>query len=225
MQTFSNNYGDNINFRKISIFDRIISEIESSLSILSGKVESNRSNPSINISDKYLLSDEEKLFISKLMRINHVGEICAQALYRGQAFACKDKVIRDLFIEASIEEIDHLVWCSQRIMELDGRTSVLSPFWYVGSFFLGLMANFQGPSINLGFMSETEKQVEIHLEEHLNLIPYTDSKSRAIIMQMQKDEMHHKEVADRAGADELSNVSKAIMRIMARFMKEITYWL
>ncbi|AGF48815.1 2-polyprenyl-3-methyl-6-methoxy-1,4-benzoquinone monooxygenase [Candidatus Kinetoplastidibacterium galati] len=225
MQEVLPNNSDNTNFREISIFDSIICELESSLSILSGKVQSHRPNPSIKINDEYLLSEEEKLLVSRLMRINHVGEICAQALYRGQAFACKDKNIKDLFISASIEEIDHLVWCRQRIRELDGRTSILGPFWYISSFLLGLIASFYGSSVNLGFMSETEKQVEAHLEKHLNLIPHFDSKSRSILLQMQEDEIHHKEVADNAGADDLSYFSKISMKIMSKFMTKLTYWL
>ncbi|AGF48118.1 ubiquinone biosynthesis monooxygenase Coq7 [Candidatus Kinetoplastibacterium oncopeltii TCC290E] len=226
MQEILSSNNDNIiNLRKISTLDMIICEIESSLNILSGKVQSYRENPSIKICDEYLLSDEENLFVSRLMRINHVGEICAQALYRGQAFACNDKNIKNLFINASLEEIDHLVWCAHRIKELKGRTSVLIPFWYTGSFLLGLIVSFYGSSINLGFMSETEKQVEAHLEEHLKLIPYIDSKSRSILLQMQKDEMHHREVADIAGADNLSYLSKMAMKIMSKFMTKLTYWL
>lgn len=224
-EVLSGNSANSTNFRKISVFDRIICEIESSLNILSGKVQSYRSNPSIIIYDEYSLSDEEKLFVSRLMRINHVGEICAQALYRGQAFACNDMDIKNLFISASIEEIDHLVWCAQRIKELGGRTSVLSPFWYISSFVLGLVVSFYGSSVNLGFMSETEKQVEAHLGKHLNLIPHIDSKSRAILLQMQEEEIHHRKVADASGADELSFLSKTVMKIMSKFMTKLTYWL
>jgi ubiquinone biosynthesis monooxygenase Coq7 len=157
------------------------------------------------------------------MRVNHVGEVCAQALYRGQALFCRDAATRALLHDAAAEEVDHLVWCRDRIIELHSHTSLLNPLWYAGSFTLGVVASRAGLGKNLGFMAETERQVEQHLDKHLSDLPVADERSRAIVTKMRDDEIKHRNTAERHGAHKLRLPVRAIMRAMSKVMTVTAY--
>ncbi|MCJ9713364.1 2-polyprenyl-3-methyl-6-methoxy-1,4-benzoquinone monooxygenase, partial [Bordetella hinzii] len=158
-------------------------------------------------------------------RVNHVGEVCAQALYRGQAAVCRDGATRELLREAAAEEMDHLAWCDERLKELGSRPSLLNPFWYAGSFALGVAASVAGVPRNLGFMAETERQVEAHLDEHLHTLPANDERSREIVRQMKDDEAGHRESAERAGGVALPAPVRGLMRAMSKVMTRTAYHL
>lgn len=153
-----------------------------------------------------------------LMRINHVGEICAQALYASQALATRDPALQKQFSQASAEESDHLAWTRQRIGELGARPSWLNPLWYAGAFGMGMLAGRLGDRVSLGFLAETERQVEAHLASHLDKLPAGDHESRAIVAQMKADEAHHAHEAENAGAMDLPPPVKALMAVAARVM-------
>jgi len=167
------------------------------------------------------LTATEKAEAGALMRVNHVGEVCAQALYRAQAFATKNEALQDHFMRASAEETDHLAWTRQRLDELGARPSLLNPLWYAGAFGLGLLAGRLGDRISLGFVVETETQVEAHLQSHLSRLPANDHASRAIVAQMKDDEARHAVDARRAGAKELPAPAKALMRAAAKVMTTV----
>ena len=167
------------------------------------------------------LNDEEKRKAAGLMRVNHVGEVCAQALYTAQALATPNKALRAHFTKACIEETDHLAWTSERLTELGSRPSVLNPLWYAGAFGLGLLAGRLGDPISLGFVVETEKQVGAHLQSHLSLLPEGDHASRAIVSQMHDDEIRHANDALAAGAVELPQPVKELMRAAAKLMTTV----
>jgi ubiquinone biosynthesis monooxygenase Coq7 len=167
------------------------------------------------------LSASEKAEAGALMRVNHVGEVCAQALYTAQAFATKNEALHDHFMRASAEETDHLAWTQQRLDELGARRSLLNPLWYAGAFGLGLLAGRLGDRVSLGFVVETETQVEAHLQSHLSRLPANDHASRAIVAQMKDDEARHAVDARRAGAQELPAPAKALMRAAAKVMTTV----
>lgn len=167
------------------------------------------------------LSASEKRKAAGLMRVNHVGEVCAQALYTAQALATPNKSLRAHFTQACTEETDHLAWTAQRLQELDSRPSLLNPLWYAGAFGLGLLAGRMGDAISLGFVMETELQVGAHLQSHLSLLPEADHASRAIVAQMQMDELQHAEDARVAGAKELPPPVKELMRAAAKVMTRV----
>ncbi|WP_245152300.1 2-polyprenyl-3-methyl-6-methoxy-1,4-benzoquinone monooxygenase [Allopusillimonas soli] len=169
------------------------------------------------------LTPEQARHAAGLMRVNHVGEICAQALYRGQALFCGDASIRNLLYQAASEEVDHLAWCRERVVELGGRPSLLNPLWYAGSFTLGVVASHAGVPRNLGFMAETERQVEQHLEGHLRELPPNDYRSRRIVAQMREDEIHHRDTAEVNGAHRLPAPARLAMRAMSRVMTTTAY--
>ena len=169
------------------------------------------------------LTDEERRHAAALMRVNHCGEICAQALYQGQAVMSRDPVIRRELEQASNEESEHLAWTEQRIAELGGRKSLLNPIWYGGSFALGMLAGKLGDRWNLGFLAETERQVEDHLSGHLARLPADDAKSREIVGQMKIDEARHAETAIGLGAHELPAPAKQLMKLMSRVMTVTAY--
>lgn len=159
------------------------------------------------------------------MRINHVGEICAQALYSGQAFVSNNPRVVNALKQAAIEETDHLAWCEARIQELGGRKSLLNPLWYVGSFGLGTVAGLLGERWNLGFLAETEKQVEAHLDSHLGKLAPEDTKTRCIIEQMKIDERQHADLAQDLGAAELPAVAQYGMKLTSKLMTNTSYYL
>jgi len=170
------------------------------------------------------LSDTEKRESAALMRVNHVGEVCAQALYTAQALATRDPALRQHFLEASAEETDHLAWTEERLRELGDRTSWLNPLWYAGAFGIGFLAGkLGGDKVSLGFVVETEKQVEAHLQSHMSKLPPNDSASRAIVSHMKADEIRHAQEAQHAGASELPKPVKQAMRLAARVMTTVAH--
>jgi 3-demethoxyubiquinol 3-hydroxylase len=168
--------------------------------------------------DETRLSGSEQRLSAALMRVNHVGEVCAQALYTAQALSTRNPALRRHFEKAAAEETDHLAWTSERIKELGDRTSLLNPLWYAGAFGIGLIAGRLGDNISLGFLIETERQVEAHLESHLDLLPEGDHASRSIVVQMKEDEAGHAASALEAGGIELPAPVKELMRAAARVM-------
>lgn len=169
------------------------------------------------------LEDAERRHAAALMRVNHVGEICAQALYQGQAMTSRSPAIRDALRQASDEETEHLAWTERRIAELGGRKSLLNPLWYGGALAIGIAAGRFGDRWNLGFLAETERQVEAHLKSHLDSLPPDDRKSRAIVEQMKADEVEHAETAIRLGGHELPAPVKGLMKLASRVMTRTTY--
>lgn len=170
------------------------------------------------------LSVRERAQSAALMRVNHVGEICAQALYQGQALTCINPGIRQTLEHAADEEAEHLAWTEHRIVELGGRKSLLNPLWYFGALSLGAFAGKLGDAWSLGFLAETERQVEAHLDRHLTELPMQDLKSRAIVEQMRLDEIAHAETAIRLGARELPPPVKTVMKLASRLMTRIAYY-
>jgi 3-demethoxyubiquinol 3-hydroxylase len=167
------------------------------------------------------LNAEEKRHAAGLMRVNHVGEVCAQALYTAQALATPNPALRSHFQQACTEETDHLAWTAQRLNELGARPSLLNPLWYAGAFGLGLLAGRMGDAISLGFVVETERQVGAHLQSHLTLLPEGDHASRAIVAQMHDDELRHADAAQASGAADLPEPIKQMMRVAAKVMTTV----
>ena len=171
------------------------------------------------------LTDAEKNETTALMRVNHVGEICAQALYQGQALTARDTGVQQALTQAAREETEHLAWTERRIAELGGRKSLLNPLWYGGSFAIGAIAGMLGDKWNLGFLAETERQVEVHLAGHLQRLPQHDGKSRAIVAQMQVDEAGHATTAMSYGGAELPTPVKLAMKLGSKVMTRTAYWI
>lgn len=209
--------------RRAGPFDAVFVELDRALRVLSGAATASRPNPAQAQEAHDTLSPQEKRHAAGLMRVNHVGEICAQALYRGQASVCKQADIQALLRDAATEEVDHLVWCQQRLDELGSRPSLLNPLWYAGSFALGVVASAAGVPRNLGFMAETEKQVEEHLETHLQTLPPADIRSRQIVQKMKEDEVNHRNIAEDAGGIPLPAPVRGAMRLMSKVMTATAY--
>lgn len=211
--------------RRHGLFDPLIAELDVALQVLGGGVKAARPNPAgpLQAGDDAQMDVQARRHAAGLMRVNHVGEICAQALYRGQAAAVKTPESAAFFLEAAAEEVDHLDWCAQRLQELDSRPSLLNPLWYAGSLALGVLASRSGPNKSLGFMAETERQVEAHLESHLTDLPAADARSRAIVEQMKRDEIKHRVSAEHRGAESLPKTLRTAMRLMARVMTGAAY--
>ena len=170
------------------------------------------------------MSESERKEAAALMRVNHVGEVCAQALYTGQGLACKDPALRAQLAEASREETDHLAWTHQRLQELKDRPSLLNPLWYTGAFVIGYAAGkLGGDKVSLGFVVETERQVEAHLQSHMDRLPAADNASRAIVAQMKADEIAHAQMALKAGAVELPAPVKSMMKVAAKLMTRVAH--
>jgi ubiquinone biosynthesis monooxygenase Coq7 len=170
------------------------------------------------------LTENERRESAALMRVNHVGEVCAQALYTGQALACQSQALRAQLAEASREETDHLAWTQQRLNELKGRPSLLNPIWFAGAFAIGYAAGkLGGDKVSLGFVVETERQVEAHLQSHMDLLPAADNASRAIVAQMKADEIAHAQMALKAGAMELPGPVKSVMQLAAKVMTTVAH--
>ncbi|CAM5274714.1 2-polyprenyl-3-methyl-6-methoxy-1,4-benzoquinone monooxygenase [Eoetvoesiella caeni] len=210
--------------RRQSRLDALLGEVGTALTVLSGAAHAGRPNPGGKAGPgPQAMPAAEQKHSAGLMRVNHVGEICAQALYRGQAVLCRDEKARQVFRDAAAEEVDHLVWCNQRLRELQSRPSYLNPLWYGGSFTLGLLAGLGGTSRNLGFMAETEAQVERHLESHLKDLPAGDERSRRIVEQMRDDEARHRDTAQASGGQVLPRPVKFAMRCMSKVMTTTAY--
>lgn len=202
--------------------DRLIIGFDRALRTLCGPAVSLRPVPGENLPNLEL-SAAEKRHAAALMRVNHSGEVCAQALYQGQALTARDDTVRKTLERAAAEETEHLAWTAQRIGELGGRVSVLNPFFYTGSFAIGALSGLLGDKWNMGFLAETERQVEGHLDGHLEQLPAQDEKSRAIVAQMKEDEARHADTALARGAAELPGPVKQAMRISSRLMTLSTY--
>lgn len=206
------------------MIDSLISEFDKGLRALFSCALAARVSPGAGCVEQPL-SESERNHSAALMRINHVGEICAQALYQGQALTAASGEIRSALANAAREEVDHLAWTAQRVGELGSHRSVLAPVWYVGSLAIGAAAGLRGDAWSLGFLAETERQVEAHLEEHLSQLPVDDAKSRAIVLQMKVDERAHADLAVSLGGLGLPNHVKSSMRFAARVMKGVSYYL
>lgn len=204
------------------MIDQVILQFDKALRTVFAPARSVRPVPGSDIPDAPL-DDAQRRHAAALMRVNHCGEVCAQALYQGQALMSADESIRTALQKASDEETEHLAWTEQRIAELGGRKSLLNPLWFGGSLALGLVAGRFGDRLNLGFLAETERQVEAHLAGHLDSLPPQDRKSRAIVEQMKADEASHSETAVRLGADELPAPVKGLMKLFSRVMTRTAY--
>lgn len=204
--------------------EKFIIGFDGALRTLLAPAQTVRTIPGKNSSENEL-TKEERRKSSALMRINHTGEVCAQALYQGQALTAKDAEVQRSLNQAACEEIEHLAWTEQRITELGGRKSLLNPIWYSGSFFIGAAAGMLGDKWNLGFLAETERQVESHLAKHLHSLPDQDEKSRAIVAQMQIDEAGHANAAMSHGGIDLPTPVKIVMRLGSKVMTKTTYWI
>ncbi len=207
-----------------SLIDRLIRSADQALRTVCGTpCTTGRVNPATDIEENEL-SDYERHEAGRLMRVNHVGEVCAQALYQGQALTARGKKIQESLEQAAAEENDHLAWCEQRLDELGARKSLLNPFWYAGSFALGAAAGLAGDKWNLGFLAETEHQVADHLQGHLQRLPEQDTKSRAIVEQMKTDETKHATTAVKAGGVDLPPPIKDLMRFGSKIMTRTAHW-
>lgn len=205
------------------MIDRLINTFDTGLRTLFAQPMASRPRPDANI-EEAPLSAQEKQQAAALMRINHVGEVCAQALYSGQAFVSRDTTIVNALKQAAIEETDHLAWCEGRIHELGGRKSLLNPLWYAGSFGLGTVAGLLGDRWNLGFLAETEKQVGAHLASHLDVLSADDQKTRKIVAQMQVDEHEHAETAQQLGGVALPLPVQFGMKFASKIMTKTAYY-
>jgi ubiquinone biosynthesis monooxygenase Coq7 len=208
--------------RDLSPIDRLLIDAQNALGTVFGNPHAERANPG-NDEAELVLDDDERRHAAGLMRINHVGEVCAQALYVGQAAVARDESTRRQLLAAAQEETDHLAWCAQRLRELDSRPSLLNPIWYAGSYSIGALAGLRGDGWNLGFVVETERQVEAHLDEHLQQLPQADQRSRAILETMKADEARHAEHARAQGARVLPPPVPTLMAAASKLMKTIAY--
>lgn len=207
----------------MTLIDQLICSLDKGLRSSFTKPDAQRESPASSLSEDPIADAPHKQQRSaSLMRVNHVGEVCAQALYQGQALTSRSPDVRARMQEAADEEIDHLNWCFKRIEDLDGHTSYLNPFWYLSSFSLGVAAGLAGDKWSLGFLAETEKQVVEHLESHLERLPEDDLVSRAIVSQMAIDEAKHAEMAEENGAAELPTSIKQLMRATAKIMTALS---
>ena len=204
--------------------DRMIVEFDKGLRTLFSQAYSARSYPDANVPETPL-DEAERKNAAALMRVNHSGEICAQALYQGQALTARDPVVQQTLQRAAQEETEHLAWTARRVHELGGHLSVLNPFWYTGSLAIGAVAGLLGDRWNLGFLAETERQVGDHLQSHLDRLPPQDEKSRAIVAQMYTDEVGHADMARSLGGAALPQPVQLAMKLNGRVMTGASYWL
>lgn len=204
------------------MINQLLVVADNALRTLSGGNHASRACPNAD-SATTALSRNDKQLAGALMRVNHVGEVCAQALYQAQAIGARDPVLKRHFEQAARDETDHLAWTQQRLHELGSRTSFLNPLWYAGAFGIGLLAGRIGDAVSLGFVVETERQVEQHLESHLDKLPAADLQSQAIVRQMKADEARHALSAEQAGAEELPTPVRWMMRAVAKVMTLIAH--
>jgi ubiquinone biosynthesis monooxygenase Coq7 len=210
--------------RSYTFLDRLCLGVDQAVRALADTSHAvGRSYPAKSL-EKHSLSDAERKQSAALMRINHSGEICAQALYHGQAVVSKSHLVQQSMHQAALEEGDHLIWCKKRLDELGSHTSYLNPLWYTGSFCIGMVAGMIGDQWSLGFVAETERQVIKHLESHLHTLPKNDERSRHILSQMEKDETKHRDEALASGARQLPNLIRKLMTLTSKVMVKTAYW-
>ncbi len=212
--------------RQLSLLDKLLCGLDTALRtiIVPKHRHSTRINPAEGITEPSLSTDEKR-HVAGLMRVNHAGEVCAQALYQGQALTAKLTTVKEQMTEAAIEEVEHLAWCEQRLQELNNRPSVLNPLWYSSSLLLGALAGLAGDKWSLGFVAETERQVTAHLQRHLQHLPPHDIKTKAILTKMQDDEARHADVAIAAGAAELPFLIRKLMHTVSTLMTKSSYYI
>lgn len=210
--------------RHFSFVDKILVSANDALTTIFTVAPDARKNPAETITEIELTYDEKKNSIG-CMRVNHTGEVCAQALYRGQLSVCHSKKTRDMLEKSCVEETDHLAWTKQRLIELHGKTSYLNCLWYMNSYLLGMIAGLAGDRWSLGFVEETEIQVANHLQNHLKKLPEHDLKSRAIVKKMRDEEMQHEKAAVDAGASHLPFPIKKLMQLHAKVMTGVAYFI
>lgn len=209
--------------RSINPLDQLIVGLDKALRVIGGVASASRPNPAVHAADGQLDAAEQR-HSAGLMRVNHVGEVCAQALYNSQARFAKSAAMREQFAQAARDEEDHLAWTAERLAELGSQPSLLNPLWYAGAYVMGSVAARLGDARSLGFVVETERQVEEHLIGHLNTLPLQDAKSRAIVEQMRVDEAEHGEKARQLGALEAPAPVKAAMSAVAKVMTTTAYY-
>lgn len=204
--------------------DKFIHSFDQALrSLVPGTTSAQRENPSLSVETQLAVS--EARHVAGLMRVNHSGEVCAQALYHGQALTAKLPNVRREMEFAAIEEQDHLAWCEDRLKELDSHTSMFNPVWYTLSFGMGALAGIAGDHYSLGFVAETERQVSLHLQQHLTELPLQDERSRRILTQMNEDELHHRDTALDAGGVDLPMPVKITMTAISKLMTKTSYFI
>jgi ubiquinone biosynthesis monooxygenase Coq7 len=202
--------------------DRLIGEFDRALRAVAGVAQVSRPSPAERLPENPI-GEEERAHAAALMRVNHVGEVCAQALYQGQALTARDPATRQALDGAAREEEDHLAWSAERIRELNGRLSLLNPLWYAGSFAIGAAAGLLGDRWNFAFLAETERQVEEHLARHLEALPLEDERTRAVVEAMRADEARHRQTALGLGAAELPEPVRRAMRLASKVMTTVAY--
>ncbi len=210
--------------RHLSIIDKILTSANNALTTIFTVASNARNNPADDVAEMELTSTERKNSVG-CMRVNHTGEVCAQALYRGQLSTCHSQKTRDMLEKSCDEETDHLAWTKQRLIELNGKTSYFNCFFYANSYLLGMIAGLAGDRWSLGFVEETEIQVAKHLKNHLEKLSGKDLKSRAIVEKMRDEEMEHEKAAAKAGAAHLPMPVKKLMQLHAKVMTSVTYWI
>ncbi len=211
-----------VSARRLSLADRLIQEIDRGLRTVAAANVSARPFPDQGVAES-VHDPVARKHAAALMRVNHAGEVAAQALYHGQALTARNPVVREQMLAAARDETDHLAWCERRVKELDSRTSLLAPVWYAGSFAIGALAGISGDRTSLGFVEETEKQVVEHLDSHLHELPADDERSRRIVAQMKADEDRHADEARSRGARGLPRPVRELMRRTARLMTRTAY--
>lgn len=208
--------------RSLTPFDRLLSRFEQALEAIAGTPTAHRPSPALSVVEP-VLDDAERRHAAGLMRVNHTGEVCAQALYLGQASLARHAENREHLLHAAGEETDHLAWCASRLKDLESRPSLLNPLWYAGSYAIGAVAALAGDSVSLGFVVETERQVEAHLADHLDRLPAQDDRSRAVLSVMQADEARHALEAEERGGVALPFPLPQLMYASSAVMKAVAY--
>jgi ubiquinone biosynthesis monooxygenase Coq7 len=211
-----------MSIRHLSRLDRLLMAGERALEAIAGTPPATRPSPAAGIAEADL-DEAERRHAAGLMRVNHTGEVCAQALYVGQAALARDADNRKHLLHAASEETDHLAWCAERLQQLHSRPSLLNPLWYAGSYAIGAAAALAGDPLSLGFVVETERQVETHLAEHLEKLPPQDARSRAVLTRMQAEEIRHAEAAQQRGGIELPFPLPRLMQLSSMLMKTVAY--
>ena len=204
--------------------DKLIVEFDNGLRTLFSQPHSTRPYPDAELPESSM-DETEKKHAAALMRVNHSGEVCAQALYQGQSLTARDPAVQQALKQAAEEETEHLAWTSRRVHELGGHLSVLNPLWYAGSLMIGAVAGLIGDKWNLGFLAETEQQVGRHLQSHLDSLPIQDEKSRAVVKQMYTDEIGHADLAISLGGEELPQSVQLAMKLNSKVMTNTAYWI